>query len=139
MKLEYCYDKQRDLYWLVQIQLVSDRLVFLHYVGLPDNDTSCDFWADIYGQQCHPVGWCKEKSKLLIPPPIVTKRAIQHASMNYSNGSNINNSDKQTPGNRVDGGESLTPPQHIFDQVNKRIKFISITNIDKFLSIFSSI
>ena len=26
MKLEYCYDIQRDLYWLTQIQLVSDRL-----------------------------------------------------------------------------------------------------------------
>ena len=27
MKLEYCYDIQRDLYWLTQIQLVSHCLI----------------------------------------------------------------------------------------------------------------
>ncbi|CAF1351202.1 unnamed protein product [Rotaria sordida] len=56
MKREYCYDIQRDLYWLTQIQLISHSLLLLHYVRLPDDDTSNDFWAYIYEQRCHSIG-----------------------------------------------------------------------------------
>ena len=109
MKLEYCYDTQRDLYWLTQIQLVSHCLVLLHYIGIPDDDTSNDFWAHIYEQRCHPIGWCKENSKLMLPPPIVTKRAIQQPTL-ISNGI-----DKQN--NKGDNDELQTPPSYSFNRV----------------------
>ncbi|CAM4749184.1 unnamed protein product [Rotaria magnacalcarata] len=115
MKLEYCYDIQRDLYWLTQIQLISHSLILLHYVGLPDDDTSNDFWAYIYGQRCHPIGWCKENSKLMLPPPIVTKRAIQQATLNNNTTSNGN--EKQS--NTMKGDPktiSQTPSAYLFDQ-----------------------
>ncbi|CAF0809357.1 unnamed protein product [Rotaria sordida] len=108
MKLEYCYDTQRDLYWLTQIQLVSHSLVLLHYIGIPEDDTSNDFWAYIYGQRCHPIGWCKENSKLMLPPPIVTKRAIQQTSINTNiiiNG-NI----------KGENDHLQTPPDYLFDK-----------------------
>jgi len=110
MKLEYCYDIQRDLYWLTQIQLVSHCLILLHYIGIPDDDTSNDFWANIYDQRCHPIGWCKENSKLMLPPAIVTKRAIQQTSIN-SNGI-----DKQIMINK--GEYEETPPNYLFNKVN---------------------
>lgn len=80
MFIEYCYDLPGGLHWLTRIRLVSHRLLRLHYVGLPDSDTSQDFWADVYGQRCHPIGWCRDQSKLMLPPSLVTKRAVQQAS-----------------------------------------------------------
>jgi hypothetical protein len=119
MKLEYCYDTQRDLYWLTQIQLVSHYLLLLHFIGIPDDDTSNDFWAHIYEQRCHPIGWCKDNSKLMLPPPIVTKRAIQQTAIN----SNImtNGIDKQTIKGENDGLQ--TPPSYLFDKVMKQFFF----------------
>jgi hypothetical protein len=108
MKLEYCYDIQRDLYWLTQIQLISHSLILLHYVGIPDDDTSNDFWTYIYGQRCHPIGWCKEHSKLMLPPPIVTKRAIQQTPIN----SNI-----------MINEQLQTPPDYLFDKVKRFFDF----------------
>ncbi|CAF2615518.1 unnamed protein product [Rotaria sp. Silwood2] len=108
MKLEYCYDIQRDLYWLTQIQLVSHSLILLHYIGIPEDDTSNDFWAYIYGQRCHPIGWCKENSKLMLPPPIVTKRAIQQTTINANT---------LTNGNIKGENEELqTPSEYLFDK-----------------------
>jgi len=106
MKLEYCYDIQHDLYWLTQIQLVSHCLLLLHYVGLAEDDTSNDFWVNIYDQRCHPIGWCKENSKLMLPP-IVTKRAIQQTSLNSNITSNENENDES----------NQTPPVYLFDKV----------------------
>jgi hypothetical protein len=124
MKLEYCYDIQRDLYWLTQIQLVSHSLILLHYVGLPEDDTSNDFWAYIYGERCHPIGWCKENSKLMLPPPIVTKRAIQQVPLNNNIISNGN--EKQST---IIKGENedinQTPPTYLFDKVKIFLLFIS--------------
>ncbi|CAF4142723.1 unnamed protein product [Adineta steineri] len=119
MKLEYCYDSQHDLYWLTQIQLVSHSLIRLHYVGLPEDDTSNDFWTYIYEQRCHPIGWCKENSKLMLPPPIVTRRAIQQAALNNNNNNHTSNgSDKQSmiiiKGENEDSYE--TPPTYLFDK-----------------------
>ncbi|CAF1380127.1 unnamed protein product [Rotaria sordida] len=120
MQLEYCYDIQHDLYWLTQIQLVSHSLILLHYVGLPDDDTSNDFWAYIYGQRCHPIGWCKENSKLMLPPPIVTKRAIQQTTTTttlHNNHTILNGNEKQL--NMIKGDTTninQTPPTYLFDK-----------------------
>ncbi|CAF2026421.1 unnamed protein product [Rotaria magnacalcarata] len=113
MKLEYCYDTQRDLYWLTQIQLVSHSLVLLHYVGIPEDDTSKDFWAYIYGQRCHPIGWCKENSKLMLPPPIVTQRAVQPTA---NNNTILNGSDKQITIDQGENEELQTPAAYLFDR-----------------------
>jgi hypothetical protein len=115
MKLEYCYDIQRDLYWLTQIQLVSHCLLLLHFIGIPDDDRSNDFWAYIYEQRCHPIGWCKENSKLMLPPPIVTKRAIQQTSIHSH--LMTNGIDKQTI--KGENDELQTPPSYLFDKVMK--------------------
>lgn len=115
MMIEYCYDIQHDLYWLTQIQLVSHSLILLHYVGIPEDDTSNDFWAYIYGQRCHPIGWCKENSKLMLPPPIVTKRAIQKSIINTNN--LFNGNDKQLINYQNDSEELQTPPHYLFDKV----------------------
>jgi hypothetical protein len=116
MKLEYCYDIQRDLYWLTQIQLVSHSLILLHFVGLPEDDRSNDFWTHIYEQRCHPIGWCKENSKLMLPPPIVTKRAIQQTVLNNNIISNGN--EKQSIGIKGENEDVYqTPPPYLFDKV----------------------
>ena len=123
MKLEYCYDLHRDLYWLTRIQLISHCLVLLHYVGLPEDDTSSDFWAHIYEQRCHPIGWCKENSKLMLPPPIVTKRAVQVAALNNHNNNNItsNGNDKHSTNMKLENEHiDQTPPDYLFDQVNRK-------------------
>jgi len=71
MKLEYCYDIQQEFYWITEIQLVSHSLIYLHYLGLPENDTSQDFWTNIYDQRCRPIGWCQQNQKKLVPPQSV--------------------------------------------------------------------
>ncbi|CAF1010355.1 unnamed protein product [Adineta ricciae] len=115
MKLEYCYDIQRDLYWLTQIQFVSCHLIRLHYVGIPEEDTSNDFWAYVYEQRCHPIGWCKENSKLMLPPTAVTKRAIQQTTVN--NNLLSNGHEKQLSGVKVENDNSYeTPPDYLFDR-----------------------
>ena len=116
MKLEYCYDTQRGLYWLTQIQFVSHGLILLHYIGIPDDDTSNDFWAHIYDQRCHPIGWCKDNSKLMLPPPVVTKRAIQQTAL-ISNGLDKAN-------NKGDNEGVQTPPSYVFDKV----RFFSLSS-----------
>jgi hypothetical protein len=100
MKIEYCYDIEHDLYWLTQIQLVSHSLIRLHYVGIPEDDTSNDFWAYIYDQRCHPIGWCKENSKSMSPPPSIAMKQISNG-----NDENVN----------ID----QTPPVYLFDKVKK--------------------
>ena len=106
MFIEYCYDLPRDLYWLTRIRLVSHRLLRLHYVGLPDSDTSQDFWADAHGQRCHPIGWCRDQSKLMLPPSLVTKRAVQPVTAN-------NGLDK------AEQEERGSPPAYAFDPVSR--------------------
>ena len=123
MKLEYCYDVQRDLYWLTQIQLVSHSLILLHYVGLPEDDTSNDFWAYLYEKRCHPIGWCKENSKLMIPPPIFTKRAIlqQNNAVPTTTCTSLNGTIKSSMTddihNHTKNGSSQFVPSYVFDQV----------------------
>ena len=113
MKLEYCYDVQCDLYWLVQIQFVSYYLIRLHYLGIPDDDTSNDFWAHVHGQRCHPIGWCKENSKVMLPPPVLTKRAPTEIALK------VENDDVYE-----------TPPAYLFDQVES---FNESTELDIYL------
>ena len=126
MKLEYCYDIQQDLYWLTQIQLVSHSLILLHYVGIPEEDTSNDFWAYVYEQRCHPIGWCKVNSKLMLPPAIVTKGVIQQTG-NATN-TIINGNDKQTLNNEEGNEQFETPASYLFDQVNFNVLNFIVLN-----------
>jgi hypothetical protein len=97
MKIEYCYDIENDLYWLTKIQLVSHSLILLHYIGLSEDDTSNDFWAYIYDQRCHPIGWCKENSKSMLPPPSI----VMNQPVSLNENEDINQ----------------TPPIYLFDKV----------------------
>ncbi|CAF1292119.1 unnamed protein product [Rotaria sordida] len=107
-------------HYSASIESVSHSLILLHYVGLPDDDTSNDFWAYIYGQRCHPIGWCKENSKLMLPPPIVTKRAIQQTTTTttlHNNHTILNGNEKQL--NMIKGDTTninQTPPTYLFDK-----------------------
>jgi hypothetical protein len=115
MKIEYCYDIQQDFYWLTQIKLVSHCFIFLHYVGLSEDKKLNDFWTNIYDQRCHPIGWCKENSKLMIAPSIVT----QQTSLNNSITSNGNENEDI---NQI-------PPNYLFDKVNFFIRFLFLLYI----------
>ena len=88
MKIEYCYDIEHEFYWISQLQFVSDHLLRLHYFGLPEDETSNDFWVLIDDQRCHPIGWCKQNNKSLQPPPIVNQRinsqSISHEIEDHS-------------------------------------------------------
>ena len=135
MKLEYCYDIQRDLYWLTKIQLISHSLILLHFLGLPEDDRSNDFWTYVYEQRCHPIGWCKENSKLMLPPPIVTKRAIQQTVLN--NNIMTNGNEKQSIVIKEENGDVYqTPPAYLFNKVIffwivKQFIFFVLINLQK--------
>ena len=112
MKIEYCHDLEHDLYWRTQIQLVSHSLVLLHYIGVADDDTTSDFWAYVYDQRCHPIGWCEENSKLMSPPLIVKKQVNEQTSSNGQIKSEENETDDR----------DQTPPAYLFNKVTFSIK-----------------
>ena len=114
MQIEYCYDLEHDLYWRTQIKLVSHSLVLLHYIGLAEDDRSNDFWAYVYDQRCHPIGWCQENSKLMLPPSIVKKQANQQIS---------SNGHSKLDENEMEDRDE-TPSAYLFDQVKFSFKFI---------------
>lgn len=72
MIVEYCYDIDQQFYWKCQIQFVSNRLLRLHFLGISNEQISTDFWALFSHERCHPIGWCEQNSKSLIPPPNVS-------------------------------------------------------------------
>lgn len=112
MKIEYCYDTEHDLYWITQIQLVSHSLLLLHYIGLPEDDTSSDFWTFVHDQRCHPIGWCKENLKLMSAPPVVAKRTSSQTTANNINDVTVNGKDNTNE----------TPPAYLFDKVTFQLR-----------------
>lgn len=47
--------------------------MLLRYEGF-GNDSSKDFWVNIFTTQVHPVGWCASQGKALIPPKTIEER-----------------------------------------------------------------
>lgn len=111
MIIEYCYDIEQQFYWKCQIQFVSNHLLRLHYLGIPKEQISTDFWALFSNQRCHPIGWCEANSKSIIPP--------SNISLTNDNQENYQ-----------------TPADYLFNQVNicslKR-DFVFLIQIDRML------
>lgn len=67
MKLEVANKSSGDTYWVATIITTCGQLLLLRYSGYGD-DRKADFWCDIMTAELHPVGWCAQNNKTLMPP-----------------------------------------------------------------------
>ncbi|XP_024144286.1 scm-like with four MBT domains protein 2 isoform X1 [Oryzias melastigma] len=67
MKLEVANKSGPDTYWVATIITTCGQLLLLRYSGYGD-DRKADFWCDVMTAELHPVGWCAQNSKTLMPP-----------------------------------------------------------------------
>ena len=59
-----------EAYWIASVVRFAGYYVLLRYEGF-GNDSSKDFWVNIFTSAIHPVGWCASQGKTLIPPASV--------------------------------------------------------------------
>ena len=67
MKLEVANKSSPDTYWVATIITTCGQLLLLRYCGYGD-DRKADFWCDVMTADLHPVGWCTQNNRVLIPP-----------------------------------------------------------------------
>ncbi|XP_053572402.1 scm-like with four MBT domains protein 2 [Bombina bombina] len=67
MKLEVANKNNPDTYWVATIITTCGQLLLLRYCGYGD-DRKADFWCDVMTADLHPVGWCAQNNKVLMPP-----------------------------------------------------------------------
>ncbi|KAG8440042.1 hypothetical protein GDO86_006003 [Hymenochirus boettgeri] len=67
MKLEVANKSNPDTYWVATIITTCGQLLLLRYCGYGE-DRKADFWCDVMTADLHPVGWCTQNNKLLMPP-----------------------------------------------------------------------
>uniref|UniRef100_A0A8C2SWQ8 Scm like with four mbt domains 2 n=1 Tax=Coturnix japonica TaxID=93934 RepID=A0A8C2SWQ8_COTJA len=67
MKLEVANKSNPDTYWVATIITTCGQLLLLRYCGYGD-DRRADFWCDVMTADLHPVGWCTQNNKVLMPP-----------------------------------------------------------------------
>lgn len=67
MKLEVANKHNPDTYWVATIITTCGQLLLLRYCGYGD-DRRADFWCDVVIADLHPVGWCTQNNKALMPP-----------------------------------------------------------------------
>lgn len=67
MKLEVANKSCPDTYWVATIITTCGQLLLLRYSGYGD-DRKADFWCDVMTAELHPVGWCTQNNKTLMPP-----------------------------------------------------------------------
>ncbi|RWS27782.1 polycomb protein Sfmbt-like isoform X2 [Leptotrombidium deliense] len=60
----------QEFYWIASVVRIEGYFVMLRYEGF-GNDSSRDFWINIYTTQVHPVGWSASQGKVLTPPKSV--------------------------------------------------------------------
>uniref|UniRef100_A0A8B9MRV3 Scm-like with four MBT domains protein 2 n=1 Tax=Accipiter nisus TaxID=211598 RepID=A0A8B9MRV3_9AVES len=75
MKLEVANKSNPDTYWVATIITTCGQLLLLRYCGYGD-DRRADFWCDVMTADLHPVGWCTQNNKVLMPPDGDLKPAI---------------------------------------------------------------
>ncbi|KAI1286669.1 MBT domain-containing protein 1 [Halotydeus destructor] len=63
----------QDVYWIAIVVKVAGYFVLLRYEGFA-NDSSKDFWVNIFTTEVYPVGWCASQGKVLIPPKSVEEK-----------------------------------------------------------------
>lgn len=78
MKLEVANKSSPDSYWVATIITTCGQLLLLRYSGYGD-DRKADFWCDVMTAELHPVGWCTQNNKTLMPPEdnIYLRKAIK--------------------------------------------------------------
>ncbi|XP_068443062.1 scm-like with four MBT domains protein 2 isoform X2 [Clinocottus analis] len=54
-------------YWVATIITTCGQLLLLRFSGYGD-DRKADFWCDVMTAELHPVGWCTQNGKTLMPP-----------------------------------------------------------------------
>lgn len=67
MKLEVANKSSPDTYWVATIITTCGQLLLLRFSGYGE-DRKADFWCDVMTAELHPVGWCAQNKKTLMPP-----------------------------------------------------------------------
>ncbi|KAM9705788.1 scm-like with four MBT domains protein 2 isoform 2-T3 [Menidia menidia] len=73
MKLEVANKSSPDTYWVATIITTCGQLLLLRYSGYGD-DRKADFWCDVMAAELHPVGWCAQNNKTLMPPEAIKEK-----------------------------------------------------------------
>ncbi|KAM7367338.1 hypothetical protein PAMP_015247 [Pampus punctatissimus] len=78
MKLEVANKSSPDTYWVATIITTCGQLLLLRFSGYGE-DRKADFWCDVMTAELHPVGWCSQNNKTLMPPEdnIYLRKAIK--------------------------------------------------------------
>ncbi|XP_029901561.1 scm-like with four MBT domains protein 2 isoform X1 [Myripristis murdjan] len=78
MKLEVANKSSPDTYWVATIITTCGQLLLLRFSGYGE-DRKADFWCDVMTADLHPVGWCAQNNKTLMPPEdnIYLRKAIK--------------------------------------------------------------
>lgn len=66
-------NKSSEFYWICSVKKICGYMVQLRYEGF-GNDCSHDFWLNVCTPHVHPVGWCAQQGKSLIPPKTIEDR-----------------------------------------------------------------
>ncbi|NWI33710.1 SMBT2 protein, partial [Sula dactylatra] len=75
MKLEVANKSNPDTYWVATIITTCGQLLLLRYCGYGD-DRRADFWCDVMTADLHPVGWCTQNNKVLMPPDAIKEKYL---------------------------------------------------------------
>ncbi|MFT7798259.1 scm-like with four MBT domains protein 2 isoform X2 [Arapaima gigas] len=73
MKLEVANKSSPDTYWVATIITTCGQLLLLRFCGYGD-ERKADFWCDVMTADLHPVGWCTQNNKVLMPPEAIKER-----------------------------------------------------------------
>lgn len=73
MKLEVANKNSPDTYWVATIITTCGQLLLLRFSGYGD-DRKADFWCDVMTAELHPVGWCTQNNKTLMPPEAIKEK-----------------------------------------------------------------
>ncbi|XP_056132938.1 scm-like with four MBT domains protein 2 isoform X2 [Lampris incognitus] len=73
MKLEVANKGSPDTYWVATIITTCGQLLLLRFSGYGE-DRKADFWCDVMTAELHPVGWCAQNRKTLMPPEAIKEK-----------------------------------------------------------------
>ncbi|XP_077025585.1 scm-like with four MBT domains protein 2 isoform X2 [Tamandua tetradactyla] len=73
MKLEVANKSNPDTYWVASVITTCGQLLLLRYCGYGE-DRRADFWCDVVIADLHPVGWCTQNNKVLMPPDAIKEK-----------------------------------------------------------------
>ncbi|XP_066241005.1 scm-like with four MBT domains protein 2 isoform X1 [Saccopteryx leptura] len=73
MKLEVANKNNPDTYWVATVITTCGQLLLLRYCGYGE-DRRADFWCDVVIADLHPVGWCTQNNKVLMPPEAIKEK-----------------------------------------------------------------